>query len=158
MSDEQDDRYLRYAIARLAAFRNVWWSLANEYHLMAPGAMKGHRGNKTIEDWDRFFQILQLEGPYGRVRGIHNCREFYDHTQPWETHASLQSSELQRGLEFRKRFRKPVLYDECRYEGNVPQGWGRLSGREMARRFWMGTMHGCYVGHGETYTNAEEVL
>ena len=31
MSDEEDDRYLRYCIARLAAFRNVWWSLANEY-------------------------------------------------------------------------------------------------------------------------------
>ena len=26
-----DDRYLRYAVARLAAYRNVWWWLANEY-------------------------------------------------------------------------------------------------------------------------------
>ena len=26
-----DDRYLRYVVARLAAYRNVWWSLANEY-------------------------------------------------------------------------------------------------------------------------------
>ena len=34
MSDAEDDRYLRYCIARLAAFRNVWWSLANEYDFM----------------------------------------------------------------------------------------------------------------------------
>ena len=30
MPAEADDRYLRYAVARLAAYRNVWWSLANE--------------------------------------------------------------------------------------------------------------------------------
>src|SRR4030042_871042 len=29
MSDEQDDRYLRYCIARLSAYRNVWGALAN---------------------------------------------------------------------------------------------------------------------------------
>ena len=45
MGSENDDRYLRYAIARLSAYRNVWWSLANEYDLMAPGAMAGHRGD-----------------------------------------------------------------------------------------------------------------
>lgn len=33
MGDEADDRYLRYAVARLAAYRNVWWSIANEYDL-----------------------------------------------------------------------------------------------------------------------------
>ena len=36
MSAEQDDRYLRYVVARLAGYRNVWWSLANEYDFMIP--------------------------------------------------------------------------------------------------------------------------
>jgi uncharacterized protein involved in type VI secretion and phage assembly len=31
MSGEQDDRYVHYLVARLGAYRNVWWSLANEY-------------------------------------------------------------------------------------------------------------------------------
>ena len=31
MPPEVDDRYLRYVVARLAAFRNVWWSVANEW-------------------------------------------------------------------------------------------------------------------------------
>ena len=43
MSPEEDDRYLRYCIARLSAFRNVWWSLANEYDFMteAPAGLSG---------------------------------------------------------------------------------------------------------------------
>ena len=34
MPADADDRYLRYLVSRLAAFRNVWWSLANEYDFM----------------------------------------------------------------------------------------------------------------------------
>lgn len=158
MSKEQDDRYLRYGIARLSAFRNVWWSLANEYDLMAPGAMKGHRGNKTMDDWDRFFQILANEDPFQRLRSIHNCRGFYDHTRPWVTHASLQTSDMNAGIRFRAQFGKPVIYDECKYEGDVPQGWGNLTPREMSQRFWLGTLGGCYVGHGETYLHPEDIL
>ncbi len=156
MSDEQDDRYLRYCIARLAAFRNVWWSLANEYDFMTE--QPGRKGPKQFEDWDRFFQILQNEDPYGRMRGIHNGRVWYDHTKPWVTHASLQSSDMRGGIRYRERYRKPVIYDECRYEGNVPQGWGNLTPQEMTQRFWLGTLSGCYVGHGETYLHPQDIL
>jgi hypothetical protein len=34
MPPEVNDRVLRYLVARLAAFRNLWWSFANEYDLM----------------------------------------------------------------------------------------------------------------------------
>jgi hypothetical protein len=158
MGRENDDRYLRYAIARLGAFRNVWWSLANEYDLMAPGAMAGHRGDKALADWDRFFQILEKEDPQQRLRGIHNCRGFYDHTRTWVTHVSAQNGDLARVLEWRRQYGKPVVVDECGYEGNIPQGWGRLSAQEMVRRFWLGTMSGGYVGHGETYRHPEDLL
>jgi hypothetical protein len=157
MSDEEDDRYLRYCIARLSAFRNVWWSLANEYDFMTE-QRPGHRGNKQWEDWDRFFAILQKEDPHQRLRGIHNGSKWYDHTKAWVTHASLQTSDMNRGMRFREQYRKPVIYDECKYEGNVPQGWGNLTGREMAQRFWLGTLRGCYVGHGETYKDPEDIL
>ncbi len=157
MSDVEDDRYLRYCIARLAAFRNVWWSLANEYDFMT-NQPEGHRGNKQFEDWDRFFSILQNEDPYGRMRGIHNGRIWYDHTKEWVTHASLQSSNMNGGVKYRAQYQKPVIYDECRYEGNIPQGWGNLTAREMSQRFWLGAMSGCYVGHGETYQHPEDLL
>ena len=34
MSAEEDDLYWKYVIARFAAYRNVWWSLANEYDVV----------------------------------------------------------------------------------------------------------------------------
>ncbi|MCU0916578.1 MAG: DUF5060 domain-containing protein [Planctomycetes bacterium] len=157
MSDEQDDRYLRYCIARLSAYRNVWWSLANEYDFMT-NRPQGHRGNKHWEDWDRFFSILQKEDPHRRLRGIHNGRTWYDHTKDWVTHASLQTSEMEGGVRFRTQYRKPVIYDECKYEGDIPQGWGNLTARAMTQRFWLGTLSGCYVGHGETYKHPQDIL
>ncbi len=157
MSDAEDDRYLRYCVARLAAFRNVWWSLANEYDFMTDRP-RGHAGNKHFEDWDRFFSILENEDPFHRLRGIHNGRIWYDHTKSWVTHASLQTSDMKRGVRFRQQYQKPVIYDECKYEGNVPQGWGNLTAREMTQRFWLGTLSGCYVGHGETYLHPEDLL
>lgn len=157
MSDEEDDRYLRYCIARLAAYRNVWWSLANEYDFMT-SQPADRPGNKDMADWDRFFSILDREDPYRRMRGIHNGRTWYDHTRDWVVHASLQTSDMKGGIRYRDQFQKPILYDECKYEGNVPQGWGNLSGREMTQRFWLGTMSGCYVGHGETYIHPTDQL
>ena len=158
MGATHDDRYLRYAIARLGAFRNVWWSLANEFDLMAPGAMANHRGDKQMADWDRFFQILQKEDGHQRLRGIHNCRGFYDHAKPWVTHSSVQHHDLRRVGEWRTQYGRPVVVDECGYEGNIPQGWGNLTPQEMTRRFWIGTVLGGYVGHGETYRHPEDLL
>ena len=130
---ETDDRYLRYLVARLAAYRNVWWSLANEFDFMTDRP-KGHRGNKQMEDWDRFFQILQNEDPHSRMRGIHNGRIWYDHTKAWVTHASLQTSDMAGGVRFRQKYQKPVIFDECKYEGNIPQGWGNLDAKTIYRR------------------------
>ncbi|WP_284991944.1 DUF5605 domain-containing protein, partial [Arthrobacter sp. efr-133-TYG-120] len=58
----------------------------------------------------------------------------------------------------RERWGKPVVIDECAYEGNIDQGWGNITGEEMTRRFWEGAVRGGYVGHGETYMHAADVL
>ena len=63
MPPDADDRYLKYVVARLAAYRNVWWSMANEYDFLKA---------KKEADWDRFFQIVQRSDPYGHLRSIHN--------------------------------------------------------------------------------------
>ncbi len=164
MDSESDDRYLRYVVARLAAYRNVWWSLANEFDFM-PGFTDedtASPGNKRMEDWDRFFQIVRDSDPYGRLRSIHNGRVWYDHTKPWVTHASVQSGwhveEPGRAEPLRDQYRKPIVFDEVVYEGDIEQGWGNLSPQEMVHRFWVGTVAGCYVGHGETYRHPEDIL
>jgi hypothetical protein len=149
MPAEADDRYLRYLVARLSAYRNVWWSLANEYDFMKA---------KTMADWDRFFRIVQESDPYQHLRSIHNGAVIYDHAKPWVTHVSMQSSDLEKAREYVANYRKPVVYDECKYEGNIPRRWGNISAQELVRRFWIGAVSGAYAGHGETYLDAHNVL
>lgn len=149
MGAEADGRYLRYVVARLAAYRNVWWSMANEYDLMKA---------KDMSDWDRFFRIVQENDPYQHLRSNHNCRGFYDHAKPWVTHQSIQHSDLDRVSEWRETYGKPVVIDECKYEGNIDLRWGNISAQEMVHRFWWGTVGGGYVGHGETYLHPEDIL
>jgi len=149
MGPEADDRYLRYAVARLSAFRNVWWSFANEYDLMP---------TKSMADWDRFFKLVQAEDPYQHLRSIHNCHAFYDHAKPWVTHQSIQHRVPENTAQWREQYGKPVVVDETQYEGNIPQGWGNLTPERMVNRFWEGTVRGGYVGHGETYLDPKDEL
>lgn len=146
MSPEEDDLYWNYAVARFAAFHNVWWAFANEYDLMK---------SKTTEDWERFARIVLRKDPYHHLRSIHNCMAFYDHSRPWITHCSIQQQDLYKGAElvdeWRQRYQKPVVMDEMAYEGDIPYGWGNISGEEMIRRFWECALRGGYPGHGETY-------
>jgi hypothetical protein len=149
MPPEVDDRYLRYVVARLAAFRNVWWSVANEWDLV--------KGKKTA-DWDRYCRILQESDPYRRLLSIHHSGPMYDPTKPWLTHVSIQGDDFARIPEWRAAFRKPLIFDECKYEGNIPKRWGDISAREMTRRFWLGMASGAYMGHGETYLDVHDIL
>jgi len=149
MPHEVNLRYLRYIVARLSAFRNVWWSFANEYDLMF---------NRTLEDWDSYFKLVQDLDVFNHPRSIHNCLAFYDHTKPWVTHCSVQHGDLARMATWQRQYGKPVVVDECGYEGDIDQLWGDLPPEELVRRFWLGFVEGGYVGHGETYWNEEEVL
>jgi hypothetical protein len=142
MPAASDDLYLRYAIARLAAYRNVWWSVANEYDLV--------RG-KSLADWDRFFRIITAADPSGHLRSIHHSRVVYDHSKSWITHASVQQFDFENAASLRKAWGKPIIYDEIQYEGNIARRWGNLSAEEMTRRFWLAIAHGAYATHGETF-------
>ena len=151
MARETNDFYLKYLIARIAPYRNVWWSMANEYDLMPWYPMA---------DWDHYFETFQRLDPYNRMRGVHNCRQnaFYDHSKAWVTHCSVQSSDIHKVPQWREQYGKPVVIDECCYEGNNRHCWGNITGEEMTRRFWRATIGGGYCGHGETYVNPEEIL
>jgi hypothetical protein len=153
MDGASDERYLRYVVARLSAYRNVWWSMANEFDLMK---------EKKPADWDRFLRIVSECDPYGRLRSIHNCRAIYDHNKPWVSHASIQNGsaveDAGRAVIYRDVYNKPIVFDEVKYEGNIPQRWGDLSAEEMVHRFWQGTIAGTYVGHGETYKHPEDII
>lgn len=151
MPAEIDDRYVRHVAARLSAYRNVWWSLANEFDILE---------HKTDADWDRLFQVVQGGDPHGRLRSIHNWRRIYDNARPWVTHASIQNGSAvlddARAVLYRDVWRKPVVFDEVRYEGTMEARWGNLTGQEMTLAFWQGLIAGTYVGHSETTSNSDE--
>jgi hypothetical protein len=149
MPPEVNDRYLEYLTARLSALRNVWWSFANEYDLMM---------DLDTNDWDHFFQVVQTNDPYHHLRSVHNWRTFYDHAKPWVTHCSVQHYEMLLMPTWLNQYKKPVVVDECGYEGDISRAWGSLSAESLLECFWLGFAAGGYVGHGETYWNEEEVL
>jgi len=149
MTPEEDDCYVRYVVARLAAYRNVWWSMANEYDLMKA---------KTTADFDRLFRIVAQSDPASHLRSIHQGNILYNHAHPWVTHASVQGDFFDRAPEFFQSWRKPVVFDEVQYEGNLNIGWGNLSGQELVYRFWRGVLSGGYVSHGETILSERDAF
>jgi hypothetical protein len=148
MPPEAAVNYLRYLVARLAAYHNVWWSMANEYDMM----------HKPQEEWDLYFKTVQAHDPYGHLMGMHNGQKMYDHTKPWITHLSVQAHDLFHIQDWRESYEKPVVMDEVVYEGNIPTDWGNLTPQEMVNRFWICWTRGAYCTHGETYEHPNNIL
>lgn len=150
MSAEEDERYVRYVIARLAAFNNVWWSLANDFD-----AFK----DKTTEHWDALFSIVQECDHAGHLRSIHSGGEtLYDYGKPWVTHASIQSEDVRKISKWVRHYGKPVIVDDSGSEGNLHTPWGSLTPEEMTLRMWEGVFRGGFVAHGETYFRSDQAL
>ncbi|WP_337270545.1 DUF5060 domain-containing protein [Oryzifoliimicrobium ureilyticus] len=152
MSAEQDYRYVAYLAARLSAYRNVWWSLANEYDFLL--------NTKPLAQWDRYFHILEENDPYQHLRSIHNgdVRMNFDHRKPWVTHTCIQNWDVKRTQEWRDDYGKPVINDEPEYEGNIIQCWGNITAQELVHRYWITLTRGGYAGHGETYSHPEDLI
>ncbi|MDE1187147.1 MAG: DUF5060 domain-containing protein [Pantoea sp.] len=159
MAGEVDKRYVSYLVARLASFSNVWWSLANEFDLLL---------KKPMSFWDSVFQQITAEDPYQHLISIHNWHNpplhytsnahWYDQTQPWVSHASIQHHDLWFVPGWREDFGKPVVIDECRYEGDVDLGWGNITAHKMLDLTWQGVCRGGYVTHGESYLSDDDII
>jgi hypothetical protein len=152
MSAEQDFRYVAYLAARLAAYRNVWWALANEYDFLLD--------TKPVAQWDRYFHILEENDPYQHLKSIHNgdASMNFDHRKPWVTHTCIQNPDVKLTQQWRDAYGKPVVNDEPEYEGNIIQCWGNLTPQELVHRFWITMMRGGYAGHGETYSHPQDLI
>lgn len=159
MNEEQDALYMRYLIARLSAYHNVWWSMANEWDVFI---MKPTCPKSNLAYWNTLGRFVQTNDPYSHLIGIHNCVQIFDHSADWITHASMQRVDYYKTAEmtdsWRSSWHKPVVIDECTYEGDIDHAWGNITGEEMTRRFWEGTVRGGYMGHSETYSCPEDVL
>lgn len=146
---EQCKLYLDYLLRRLAAFPSIWWSMANEFDLMY---------FRTMEDWYEIEEYIAENDPYHHLLSNHNCFSFYDFTRTNITHCCVQTTQMESASIWIEKYKKPVIYDECCYEGNLPLPWGNISGFEMASRFWQVYVQGAYASHGETFLDENEIL
>jgi hypothetical protein len=149
MGADNDDRYLRYMVARLGAYRNVWWSLANEWDYFK---------TKSEADFERFGQIIAKSDPFNHLCSIHQQKKMFDHARPWITHVSVQNDNPDNAATYIRQYNKPVIFDECRYEGDIPEGWGDITALRLTGNFWKTLVSGAFCGHGETYLNPREEL
>ncbi|MGC6176865.1 DUF5605 domain-containing protein [Lacrimispora sp. 38-1] len=148
ISQQESLEYLEYCIARLAAYRNVWWSLANEYEMVY---------KKIMEDWNEYGELLKKKDPYGHLISIHQILTMYP-KKNWMTHCSVQSMGIHYIPVWKQEYEMPVIVDECGYEGDIEYAWGNISAFEMAHRFWVSVCRGGYCTHGETFHREDEVL
>lgn len=137
----------RYVGARMSSFRNVWWSLANEYDLVK---------EQPKEAWDAWTDAIIAADPYRHLVSIHSyTAQYYSYWDPRYTHCSIQDQapveDFGRAAIVRNIYRKPIVFDEVLYEGDMNVRWGNLSGEEELFRMWMALIAGTYCTHSECY-------
>jgi hypothetical protein len=152
MQQDNDLLYVKYLIARLSAYRNVWWSLANEYDIMETSEGKFCVGMDR-KDWDLIGAYIKTNDPHQHPISNHNIPlgEIYP-DRDWLTHVSYQHPDTYTLLlELKNSYNKPVINDEYQYEGNIKDEWGNSDAPTTVLRHWLSAMAGGYASHGEVF-------
>ena len=158
MGGADEQRYYRYAVARLAPFTNVMWDLANEYRLF--------RDDAWAEKMGAF--VKQCD-PYDHLTSTHGHGDFHFRQSPWADFAMYQSWDEHGGYDFMLKNRQeqektgrimPQVNEEYGYEDHYPQGWGEnrkapaRSAENRARIAWEICLAGGYQTTGERADSA----
>jgi Protein of unknown function (DUF4038)/Domain of unknown function (DUF5060)/Putative collagen-binding domain of a collagenase len=152
-ADSDDEhRYLRYAVNRLAAFSNITWDLGDDISLYRDLAWS-HKTGTYLHDAD----------PYRHLATDHPVdNRHQDRTAAWFSFTSFQEwSRPQHAWMLRQREAQartgriiPQANEEYGYEDHYPK-WaktypGGASADNMRRTAWEIYMAGCYQTTGET--------
>ncbi|HMC94971.1 MAG TPA: DUF5060 domain-containing protein [Polyangia bacterium] len=150
MAAADDDGYVDYVVARLSAFRNLWWSLANDADLMT---------SKTDAAFERLGQRLATDDTHHHLLSFHG-QPVVKQSRPWSTHLALQSAsppeDLARAAQSRVAYKKPIVLDEVadRRKPGAPCGSG--CDEETVSRFWQATVAGAHADYGEDHSGTGE--
>lgn len=158
MGSPAERLYYQYAINRFAAYPNLMWDVANEYHLF-----------RTPEWAEAMGQLLKQQDPYGHLISVHGSGAFPFRQSTWADVVMFQSWDECGGYDFIADARnqqaqlglpKPVVNEEYGYEDHYPP-WGcgptaaktQPDGRSALNRAmlaWEIYMAGGYQTTGET--------
>jgi len=153
MGGDLERLYYRYAAARLSAFANVMWDVANEHHLF------------RTEAWvEAMGVLLKSVDPYHHLMSVHGHGEFPFRKSAWADFAMYQSWDEHGAYDFMLKSRQkqaatgrpmPQVNEEYGYEDHYPYPWGeaRLWPARIAdnrrRLAWEMTMAAGYQTTGE---------
>ncbi|MDI9430706.1 MAG: DUF4038 domain-containing protein [Planctomycetota bacterium] len=152
MGGEDEQRYYRYGVARLAAFSNVMWDVTNEYHLF------------RNEEWaNKMGAFIKECDPYDHVMSVHGHGQFPFRTSEWADFAMYQNWDESGGYQFmldnrlqQQKTSRPIpqVNEEYGYEDHYPTwGGGRKAPARSAdnrrRLAWGMYMAGGYQTTGE---------
>jgi hypothetical protein len=158
MGGPDEQRYYRYAIARLAPFANVMWDVANEYRLFRDDAWA-----------DKMGAFVKQCDPYDHLTSTHGHGDFRFRQSAWADFAMFQSWDDHGGYDFMVKNRQdqaktgriiPQVNEEYGYEDHYPQGWGEnrkapaRSAATRARIAWEIYLAGGYQSTGERADSA----
>lgn len=143
-------RLYRYAVARLAAFDNVWWDLGNEHN------------EYRSKDWGNVMgAFVKREDPYDRLLSVHGYKDFRYPDAPWADFIITQQYGPEREVhDWVLKYRdvaKPYVNEEYGYEGEgkrnqkgVPNAPGHGQSSDWIRRcHWSIAMAGGYATYGD---------
>jgi hypothetical protein len=146
---EDEIRYFRYAVARLAAWSNITWDLGNEHNKYRKSPEWAEAIGPMVKRWD----------PYKHITSAHNVSyrksTWSDMNLMQQWRRPLYKFMIRMRDEQEKAGRMiPLVLDEYGYEDhypvwsdNYPNGQSADTNRRMA---WEITMAGCYQTTGET--------
>ena len=111
-----------------------------------------------LQWWYDFSAFIAENDPYHHLCSNHNCIPYWDFKEKNTTHCCIQDTCVRKVPLYQKKYQKPVVFDECCYEGDLQYPWGNISAFEMMDRFWCAVVLGGYCTHGEVFENEEEIL
>jgi hypothetical protein len=157
MGGPDEQRYYRFAAARYAAFENIMWDVANEYHLF--------RNEAWVNQMGAFLKEID---PWKHLISVHGHADFPFRKSPWVDVVLYQSWDECGGYDFMMDCRArqaatgrplPQINEEYGYEGHysvwgcgatagklAPDGRDANNRRQLA---WEMCMAGCYQTTGE---------
>jgi len=139
---EHEKRLYRYAVARLAAFSNVWWDLGNEHNEYRKPDWAAKMGD-LVKKWD----------PYDRLCSAHGYADWNYDNQSWADYIITQQygncTEVnQWALKYRE-IPKPYVNEEYGYEGLLDEPKHGMNADWVRKCHWAIAMAGGYATYGD---------
>jgi hypothetical protein len=139
---DHEKRLYRYAVARLAAFSNVWWDLGNEHNEYRKPDWAAKMG-ALVKKWD----------PYDRLCSAHGYADWNYDNQSWADYIITQQygncTKVNQWVLKYRQIPKPYVNEEYGYEGTLDKP-SHGQNIDWARKcHWSIALAGGYATYGD---------